>query len=235
MQTPEAFAAKVADIGREAHVDVALWATVPPRGPIEHVGGARARRAPPRSSSRPSRPTRSASRGSPTASCCAAFTAIAAAGGLAGVHAENDEIVRAGIEAERAAGHGGGPARARALAPRGRRARGDRPLPRARAGHRRATARLPRLDAARRRARRGRARRRRRRQRRELPALPAARRVRADAPRRRGEDQPAAASATPLALRGPRPRLLRPRRLAGRAQARRRHLRARLGLPRASS
>src|SRR6185437_13724163 len=38
IQTPEAFAAKVADVGREAHVDVALWATVPPRGPIEHVG-----------------------------------------------------------------------------------------------------------------------------------------------------------------------------------------------------
>jgi allantoinase len=31
----------------------------------------------------------------------AAFAEIAAAGGLAGVHAENDEIVRAGIEAER--------------------------------------------------------------------------------------------------------------------------------------
>ena len=38
-----------------------------------------------------------------------AFAAIAAAGGLAGVHAENDEIVRAGIETERAAGHGGDP------------------------------------------------------------------------------------------------------------------------------
>ncbi len=38
-----------------------------------------------------------------------AFGAIAAAGGLAGVHAENDEIVRAGIAAEQAAGHGADP------------------------------------------------------------------------------------------------------------------------------
>ena len=53
--------------------------------------------------------SRSASRGSPTASCWRAFTAIAAAGGLAGVHAENDEIVRAGIAAEQAAGNGGDP------------------------------------------------------------------------------------------------------------------------------
>jgi allantoinase len=38
-----------------------------------------------------------------------AFAAIAQAGGLAGVHAENDEIVRAGIASERAAGHSGDP------------------------------------------------------------------------------------------------------------------------------
>jgi allantoinase len=38
-----------------------------------------------------------------------AFAAIARAGGLAGVHAENDEIVRAGIAAEQAAGHGSDP------------------------------------------------------------------------------------------------------------------------------
>ena len=45
----------------------------------------------------------------PDGQLLAAFAAIAAAGGLAGVHAENDEIVRAGIAAEQAAGHGGDP------------------------------------------------------------------------------------------------------------------------------
>jgi allantoinase len=34
---PDAFAAKASEAGREAVVDVALWATVPPRGPVEHV------------------------------------------------------------------------------------------------------------------------------------------------------------------------------------------------------
>ena len=109
IQTPEAFAAKVADVEREAHVDVALWATVPPRGADRARRRRSSRLAPPRSSCRPSRPTRSASRGSPTASCSPPSPRIAAAGGLAGVHAENDEIVRAGIDAERAAGHGGDP------------------------------------------------------------------------------------------------------------------------------
>ena len=45
----------------------------------------------------------------PDAQLLRAFAAIAPAGGLAGVHAENDEIVRAGIAAEQAAGHGGDP------------------------------------------------------------------------------------------------------------------------------
>ena len=42
----------------------------------------------------------------------AAFERIAAAGGLAGVHSENDEIVRAGIARLRAAGRRDGPAHA---------------------------------------------------------------------------------------------------------------------------
>ena len=108
VQTPEAFAAKVADVAREAHVDVALWATVPPRGPIEHVrelvdAGAAAFKL----STFETHPERFPR--IPDGQLLAAFTAIAAAGGMAGVHAENDEIVRAGIEAERAAGHGGDP------------------------------------------------------------------------------------------------------------------------------
>ena len=108
VQTPEAFAAKVADIGREAHVDVALWATVPPRGLIEHVqelvdAGAAAFKL----STFETHPQRFPR--IPDDQLLAAFTAIAAAGGMAGVHAENDEIVRAGIEAERASGHSADP------------------------------------------------------------------------------------------------------------------------------
>ena len=108
VQTPEAFAAKVVDVAREAHVDVALWATVPPRGPIEHVAelvdaGAAAFKL----STFETHPQRFPR--IPDDQLLAAFTAIAAAGGMAGVHAENDEIVRAGIEAQRAAGHGGDP------------------------------------------------------------------------------------------------------------------------------
>ena len=108
VQTPEAFAAKVADVEREAHVDVALWATVPPRGPIEHVAelveaGAAAFKL----STFETHPERFPR--IPDGQLLAAFAAIAAAGGMAGVHAENDEIVRAGIDAERAAGNGGDP------------------------------------------------------------------------------------------------------------------------------
>jgi allantoinase len=108
IDSPDAFAAKVADVRREARVDVALWATVPPRGPIEHVqtlvdAGAAAFKL----STFETHPIRFPR--IPDGQLLSAFEQIAAAGGLAGVHAENDEIVRAGIEAERAAGHGGDP------------------------------------------------------------------------------------------------------------------------------
>jgi allantoinase len=104
----EAFEGKVADVQREAHVDVALWATVPPRGPIEDVqalveAGAAAFKL----STYETHPQRFPR--IPDGQLLAAFTAIAAAGGLAGVHAENDEIVRSGIAAEVAAGHSDDP------------------------------------------------------------------------------------------------------------------------------
>ncbi len=97
-----AFAAKIADVGREAVIDVALWATVPPRGPIEEVqdlvdAGAAAFKL----STFETHPQRFPR--IPDGQLLAAFAAIAQAGGLAGVHAENDEIVRAGIAAEQAA------------------------------------------------------------------------------------------------------------------------------------
>src|SRR5579871_2985015 len=108
VQTPEAFAGKVADVEREAHIDVALWATVPPRGPIEHVealvGAGAAAFKLSTFETHPERFPRI-----PDGQLLRAFERIAAAGGMAGVHAENDEIVRAGIEAERAAGNGGDP------------------------------------------------------------------------------------------------------------------------------
>jgi allantoinase len=104
----QAFERKVADVQRQAHIDVALWATVPPRGPIEDVpplvdAGAAAFKL----STFETHPKRFPR--IPDGQLLAAFAAIAAAGGLAGVHAENDEIVRAGIAAEVAAGHGGDP------------------------------------------------------------------------------------------------------------------------------
>src|SRR5579871_4421745 len=108
VQTPDAFAAKVADVEREAHVDVALWATVPPRGPIEHVAAlVEAGAAAFKLSTFETHPERFPR--IPDGQLLSAFTRIAAAGGLAGVHAENDEIVRAGIDAERSAGRGGDP------------------------------------------------------------------------------------------------------------------------------
>ena len=102
VQTPEAFAAKATAVEREAHIDVALWATVPPRGPIEHVAelvsaGAAAFKL----STFETHPQRFPR--IPDGQLLAAFEQIAAAGGLAGVHAENDEIVRAGIAAALAA------------------------------------------------------------------------------------------------------------------------------------
>ncbi len=108
VDSPEAFHAKVGDVRREAVIDVALWATVPPRGPIDHVqalvdAGAAAFKL----STFETHPQRFPR--IPDAQLVRAFAAIAAAGGLAGVHAENDEIVRAGIAAEQAAGHGSDP------------------------------------------------------------------------------------------------------------------------------
>src|ERR1700722_6527486 len=108
IDSPEAFAAKVADVEREARVDVALWATVPPRGPIDHVQalidvGAAAFKL----STFETHPQRFPR--IPDPQLLIAFSRIAAVGGLAGVHAENDEIVRAGIASEQAAGNGGDP------------------------------------------------------------------------------------------------------------------------------
>jgi allantoinase len=108
VESPAAFAAKIADVEREAHVDVALWATVPPRGAIEHVqtlvdAGAAAFKL----STFETHPQRFPR--IPDGQLLSAFRLIAAAGGMAGVHAENDEIVRAGIEAQRAAGNAGDP------------------------------------------------------------------------------------------------------------------------------
>jgi allantoinase len=111
-----AFEAKVRDVEREAHVDVALWATVPPRGSIDEVAalvdaGASAFKL----STFETHPERFPR--IPDGQLLAAFTEIAAAGGLAGVHAENDEIVRAGIESERTAGHQDPMAHARSRPP----------------------------------------------------------------------------------------------------------------------
>ncbi|MGA2010490.1 MAG: amidohydrolase family protein [Solirubrobacteraceae bacterium] len=108
VDSPAAFAAKVADVGREAHIDVALWATVPPRGPVSDVralidAGAAAFKL----STFETHPRRFPR--IPDDQLLAAFAEIAAGGGLAGVHAENDAIVRAGIGHEQAAGHGGDP------------------------------------------------------------------------------------------------------------------------------
>jgi allantoinase len=99
---PDAFAAKVADVEREALVDVGLWATVPPHGPLEHVdelvhAGACAFKL----STFETDPVRFPR--IPDDQLLAAFGAIAAAGGLAGVHSENDEIVRTLIASERVA------------------------------------------------------------------------------------------------------------------------------------
>jgi allantoinase len=108
---PDAFAAKVAEVEREAVVDVALWATVPPHGPLEHVAelveaGACAFKL----STFETNPRRFPR--VPDDQLLAAFEAIARTGGLAGVHSENDEIVRAGIARLRAAGRRDAPAHA---------------------------------------------------------------------------------------------------------------------------
>jgi allantoinase len=103
-----AFEAKIADVERQAVVDVALWATVPPQGPIDDVAALVAAGAAAfKLSTFETHPRRFPR--IPDGQLLAAFAAIARAGGLAGVHAENDEIVRAGIAAEQAAGHAGDP------------------------------------------------------------------------------------------------------------------------------
>lgn len=107
----EVFAAKAADVRREAVIDVALWATVPPRGPLDQVEGlVEAGACAFKLSTFDTDPRRFPR--VPDDQLLAAFEAIAAAGGLAGVHSENDEIVRAGIARLRAAGRRDGPAHA---------------------------------------------------------------------------------------------------------------------------
>jgi allantoinase len=108
IDSTQALTAKISDIAQDAHVDVALWATVPPRGPLDQVAElVRAGVAAFKLSTFETHPQRFPR--IPDGQLLEAFVAIAAAGGLAGVHAENDEIVRAGIAAERAAGRGGDP------------------------------------------------------------------------------------------------------------------------------
>lgn len=113
---PDAFAAKADEVGREAVVDVALWATVPPSGPLDHVAelveaGACAFKL----STFDTDPRRFPR--VPDDQLLAAFEAIARAGGLAGVHAENDEIVQTRIAALRAAGRRDAPAHAESRPP----------------------------------------------------------------------------------------------------------------------
>ena len=108
---PDAFAAKAAEVEHEAVIDVALWATVPPQGPLEHVvelveAGACAFKL-----STFNTDSRRFPR-VPDDQLLAAFGAIARSGGLAGVHSENDEIVRAGIARLRGAGRRDAPAHA---------------------------------------------------------------------------------------------------------------------------
>ncbi|WCB91532.1 L-hydantoinase [Baekduia alba] len=112
----DAFEAKAADVEREAVVDAALWATVPPSGPITEVDALRRAGAAAFKLSTFDTDPRRFPR-IDDAQLLAAFAAIAKTDGLVGVHCENDEIVRAGIAAERAAGHHDGPAHARSRPP----------------------------------------------------------------------------------------------------------------------
>ena len=100
---PDAFAAKAAAVSREAHVDVALWATLPPQGPLDAVeplldAGAVGFKL----STFDTHPVRFPR--VPDDQLAAAFARIGAAGGLAALHSENDELVRARIAALREAG-----------------------------------------------------------------------------------------------------------------------------------
>jgi allantoinase len=108
---PGSFTAKAAELEREAAVDMALWATLPPRGPLDHVAElVRAGACAFKLSTFDTDPERFPR--VPDDQLLAGFAAIAEAGGLAGVHSENDEIVRAGIAKLRRAGRGDAPAHA---------------------------------------------------------------------------------------------------------------------------
>ena len=93
-----AFAKKVEAVEREAVVDVALWATVPPHGPLDAVADLADAGACAFKLSTFDTDSRRFPR-VPDDQLLAAFHAIARSGGLAGVHAENDEIVQARIAA----------------------------------------------------------------------------------------------------------------------------------------
>ena len=108
IDTVEAFERKVADVGREAVIDVALWATVPPAGPLDQVQAlVDAGAASFKCSTFNTHPQRFPQ--IPDPQLLRAFREIAHAGGMVGIHAENDELVRAGIAAEQAAGNQGDP------------------------------------------------------------------------------------------------------------------------------
>src|SRR5918992_1050168 len=97
-----AVAAPTAELERKALVDMALWATVPPRGPLDHVAELQSAGAGAFKLSTfdtdPERFPRV-----PDDQLLAGFAAIAAAGGLAGVHSENEAIARC-LELARATG-----------------------------------------------------------------------------------------------------------------------------------
>jgi allantoinase len=101
--TVEAFEAKVADVELESLVDVSLWATVPPAGPLDQVAGLVQAGACGFKLSTFNTDSRRFPR-IDDAQLLRAFGAIAEAGSLAALHSENDEIVRAGIAAEKADG-----------------------------------------------------------------------------------------------------------------------------------
>ena len=97
------FDQKVAEVEREAHVDVALWATVPPVGSLEPVAdlvgaGAAAFKLSTFNTHSERFPQ------IPDGQLLAAFREIARAGGVAGVHSENDDVIRQRTAALVAAG-----------------------------------------------------------------------------------------------------------------------------------
>jgi allantoinase len=107
----DAFAAKAEVVAREAHVDVALWGTVTPQGSLDAVDAlVEMGVAGFKLSTFDTHPVRFPR--IPDDRLLAAFERIAAAGSLAAVHSENDEIVRTRIAALRADGRRDGPAHA---------------------------------------------------------------------------------------------------------------------------